>query len=286
MERLPTWVSLFCLSIVLIASALDEVPADERSGNARANYCLAAAIITLIVSFLFIVANLIDRIGHLVVGNVVENVISTIIVALWVVAITFIQNPKYGSATDINDEGQEIIVYANLYFFSWLNFATAIYLFGNVIRDNLAYNPKFSQWVLLFASSVVLTATSTALHDEICDKATATSCDRLKYALAVGSVGIILCFISIIATMFGFMGAKLEFGTSFLCAAFYFFGVVILTSASGPATALGNMYFSVWVGTFLSFTLLLAVIFPNRGNAAGNDTHGIEHQGHDMDHDI
>lgn len=264
MERLPTWVSLLLLSLIIIFAAEDQFPNNGRTS--REAYCLATAIISLIFSFFFILANLVDRLGNMVVGNVFENFISAIVVSLWVIAITFIQNPKFESATGINDSGQEIIIYANLYFFSWLNFIAAVYLFGNVIRDNLAYNPKFSQWVMLFAASVVLTATSTALHEDICLKADEEVCDKLKYALAVGSLGIIFSLISIIATMFGFMGKILEIGSSVLCTIFYFFGVVVLTRSNGPASTMGNMYFSVWGGSFCSFALMIGGIFPNRKN--------------------
>lgn len=151
--------------------------------------------------------------------------ISGIVVGLWIIAIAFIQNPKNAAATAINNAGQEIIIYANMYFFSWLNFVAAIYLFGNVIRDNFAFNPKFSQWVLLFVASVVLTSTSVALHEDICNKADEVVCGRLKYATAVGALGIVFGLIAIIATMLGYMKRMLEIGCSFLVCVFYFFGV-------------------------------------------------------------
>lgn len=267
MERLPTWVSLFGLSIVIIVAAVDQFP--DRGG--KENYFLATAIISLIFSFFFIAANLIDRLGNLVVGNSVENAISSLVVALWVVAIAFIQNPKNGAATGINDQGQEYIIYANLYFFSWLNFIAATYLFGNVMRDNFAYNPKFSQWVLLFAASMVLTATSVAVHEDVCEKADQVICGRLKYATSVGSLGIIFTFIAIVSTMMGWMNRILEIGASVLCCVFYFFGVVFLTTAKGPASTLGNMYFSVWGGCFCSFTLLVGAIFPKSENGQENE---------------
>lgn len=276
MERLPTWVTLFGLSIVIIGAAVDQYP--DRGG--RANYCLATAIICLIISIFFITANLVDRLGNMVVGNSIENAISGIVVALWVIAIAFIQSPKYAAATSINEQGQEYIIYANLYFFSWLNFFAALYLFGNVMRDNFAYNPKFSQWVLLLAASVVLTATSVAVHDDVCANAEEAVCGRLKYALAVGSLGIIFSVISIVSTMVGCMNRALEVGSSFLCTAFFFFGVVFLTTAKGPASTLGNMYFSVWGGCASSFALLVGAAFPNRGQTQqeenNNTTQGTE----------
>ena len=69
MERLPTWVTLFCLSIVIIAALVNQFPQRE----ARENYSLATAIISLLFSFFFVVANLVDGLGAKVVGNVFEN---------------------------------------------------------------------------------------------------------------------------------------------------------------------------------------------------------------------
>jgi len=274
MERLPTWVTLFGLSMVMIGASIDQFP--TRGG--RENFFLATAIISLILSFFFIVANLVDKLGNAVVGNVIENALSSLVVSLWIISISFIQNPRYGAATSIDEDGKEHIIYANLYFFSWLNFIAALYLFGNVLRDNLAYNPKFSQWVLLLATSVVLTATSVAVHDDVCANAEEIICGRLRYALAVGSLGIIFAFIAVISTMMGWINRIMEIGVSCLCCAFYFFGVIFLTTANGPAATLGNMYFSVWGGCFCSFTLLAGAISTNhdeqeievQNNTAGN----------------
>lgn len=70
MERLPTWVTLFGLSIVIMAAAIDQF-SGERNG--RENYIIATAVLSLIFSFFFIAANLVDSLGNMVVGNLVEN---------------------------------------------------------------------------------------------------------------------------------------------------------------------------------------------------------------------
>ena len=69
------------------------------------------------------------------------------------------------------------------------------------------------------------TATAVSVHDDVCEKAEQVSCGRLKYAVAVGSLGIIFSFISIVSTMMGCMNRILEIGTSTLCSVFFFFGV-------------------------------------------------------------
>merc|ERR1712165_35850 len=127
---------------------------------------------------------------------------------------------------------------------------------------------------------IVLLSTAVALHDDICLVASKIVCGRLKYAVAVGSLGIIFASVAILATMCGYMGKLLEGGSSVMCSIFYFFGVVVLTTADGPANSLGNMYFSVWGGAFCSFALLIGVIFPNRGR---NEQEPVDTPQHQMD---
>merc|ERR1712038_974808 len=124
--------------------------------------------------------------------------------------------------------------------------------------------------------------TAVAVHDSVCAKV--ADCSQLRYAVAVGALGITFSLISIIATMFGFMGKYLEIGSSVLSAIFFFFGVVVLTRADGPATTMGNMYFSVWAGCFISFALVVGIMFPNRGGSAGDDT--IDHTHNQADDQI
>lgn len=271
MEKSRTWVTLTALSAVIIAAIVDQFPLSERDG--RTNYALATACLSFIFGLFFTMANVIEKIGARVLGNVIENGVAGVTVSLWVIAIAFIQSPKHGIATEVED-GQEQIKYANLYFFSWITFITTIYLFGNVFTDNLAYNEKFSQYVMLLATSVILTATSVATKEGICanDDEAAITCGRVSYAIAVGSIGIVLSSISIGASAFGFFNAFLDIGVSVLAAVLYFFGVVFLTSASGPAKTLGNMYFSVWGGCAVSFALLVSIFLPNNKQSTDTET--------------
>jgi len=130
----------------------------------------------------------------MIVGNVIENGIAAITMALWVIAIAFVQNPQNGIATAVV-QNNEMILYANLYFFSWLTFIASVYTVGVTFRDNFQFGPKFSQWVLLFTASIVLLCTSISIRGEICandngdnDKA----CSRTKYAIGVGALGIVI----------------------------------------------------------------------------------------------
>lgn len=61
------------------------------------------------------------------------------------------------------------------------------------------------------------------------------------------------------------------------------YNTVVLTSADGPANTMGNMYFSVWGGTFCAFSLVIGILFPNRG---GSQDDGIDHTHNGVDDQI
>lgn len=260
-DRLYSWVALAALSVVILSALIDQLPASTRNG--KENYVIATASISLIFGTLFVVANVVDSLRNLIVGNIIENALASITMALWVIAIAFVQNPQNNIATAVID-GNEMIIYANLFFFSWLTFLASVYTVGVTFRDNFQFGPKFSQWVLLFTASIVLLATSISIRSDICANDDGSTCDRTKYAVAVGAIGLVISMIAVIASAFDKMGRMLEIGTTSLATILYFLGVVFLTSASGPASAMGNMYFSVWGGCFVSFYLLIGTLFPGQ----------------------
>mmetsp|Transcript_2352 Transcript_2352/g.3614 ORF Transcript_2352/g.3614 Transcript_2352/m.3614 type:complete len:291 (-) Transcript_2352:318-1190(-) len=275
LNRLYSWVALTALSVVILAALVDQLPASTR--NAKENYVIATASISLIFGFFFTVGNIVDSLRNVIIGNVVENGIASLTMAMWVIAIAFVQNPQNGIATAIIG-GNEQILYANLYFFSWLTFLASVYTVGVTFRDNFNFGPKFSQWMLLFTASIVLLSTSISIRGDICANDNEDmACERTKYAVGVGGVGVAISVIAVFASVLDKMGRMFEIGTTLLATILYFFGVVFLTSASGPASAMGNMYFSVWGGCFVSFVLLLGTLFPggndgeerSRGEATG-----------------
>lgn len=71
MERFQSWVALTALSVVIISALTDHLPPSKRDG--KENFALASACISLIFGFLFIVANLLDSLRNMIVGNVIEN---------------------------------------------------------------------------------------------------------------------------------------------------------------------------------------------------------------------
>mmetsp|Transcript_16725 Transcript_16725/g.31692 ORF Transcript_16725/g.31692 Transcript_16725/m.31692 type:complete len:289 (+) Transcript_16725:197-1063(+) len=265
MERLYSWVALTALSVVILAALVDHLPSAVR--GSKENFTIAAACISLIFGFLVTIGFVVDSLGNLIIGNVVESAIATVVLGLWVFAIAFIQNPQNDIATAIAGS-TEVILSANLYFFSWLTFLTAVYIVGVSFQDVFRFGPKFTQWVLLLTASIILMSTSIAVREEICSNAAAVTCERTKYAVAVGAIGMVISFLAVVASVMDKMSRLMEIGATVLSTILYFFGVIFLTSANGPASSFGNMYFSVWGGCFASFALLVGVLFPNAGRSS------------------
>ena len=71
LNRLYSWVALTALSVVILAALVDQLPASTR--NAKENYVIATASISLIFGCLFTVGNIVDSLRNLIIGNVVEN---------------------------------------------------------------------------------------------------------------------------------------------------------------------------------------------------------------------
>lgn len=272
MDRLYSWVTLTALSVVILAALVDQLPPATRGGQEK--FAIAASCISLIFGLLLTVGNVVDSLRNMIVGNVVESAIATIVMGLWVFAIAFIQNPQNEIATAISGTS-ETILYANLYFFSWLTFLTTVYITAVSYQQTFQFGAKFTQWMLLLTASVILMGTSIAIREDICSNANiALTCERTKYAIGVGAVGMVISFLSLVASIMDKMGRVMEIGATLLSTILYFFGVIFLTSASGPASAMGNMYFSVWGGCAVSFMLLVGVLFPGAGGGGSsqNDT--------------
>lgn len=166
-----------------------------------------------------------------------------------------------------------MIISANLYLFSWMAFLSSVYTAGIAWRDNLRFGKKFNQWVLLFTASIVLMCTSISLKSDICSQGSEITCTRAQYAIAVGAIGVGLSGLAVLLSVFDYLGYIFELIFTFLASILYLFGVMFLTSSSGPASSMGNMYFSVWGGAFVSFKMLIGVIMPNQRSQ--NDNQGV-----------
>lgn len=255
-SRLNTWIVHASLALVMVVSVADyEVPSERESSD---KYILAVSCISLIFGAIYIVGHFVSGMRSALLGGFLELLITTIILIFWFVAVIILQNPKNEKATLITDTGIEVIEYANLYFFGWIIFFNAVYLVASVFRDARSFDPKILTWTLLLFASIVLLGTSANLKEEICDNNPGKMCERTNFAIAIGAIVMILAVLGIFLLIcMGGEKPMIDLVLSGISSVLYFFGVCILTSASGPARTLGTLYFSIWSGAWFSYMLCI-----------------------------
>lgn len=271
MDRLGGWVSYFITSLVVLGSIIDDF---TIGSDDKINFIFATALISTIISVLYILGHFNSTCVQKCIGTLFELVITIITAIFWIITISYIQNPKNLIATQVfniqnTDEfkdGQELILNANLYFFSWLALACAIHQASSIFKDrNSVADQRFTYWFILTFFSIVLIANNTNGLDMACndieDNGGGNTCSRSRYAIGVGSIGLILGLVIIGMALCGKNSFCVHLVCSFVLVVLYFFGVALLTSASGPARMMGNTYFAVWGGFGVSSMILYDLLF-------------------------
>lgn len=258
-ERFGSWFTHMLLSLTVLCSVLDNVPKEDR--HEKETYAIITAAVSLIFAAVIVVGHLSSTLRGYLVGTLVELFCAIIPLSLWIVGTVFIQNPYNSFASNVDPEdGNEAIEFANLFFFSWIVLFSNTYLVGSIFRDYGSYDPQISGWLILFTSSVVLMGMGATLRMDICENNEPITCRRNNFAIAIGSIVGILSFVAIVLVACSKMGAVSYLLISFISSVLFISGVIFLTAADGPATALGTMYFSTWAGAAVSSLLFVGGI--------------------------
>jgi len=112
-------------------------------------------------------------------------------------------------------------------------------------------------WVFLYLVSIILLGMSSFLKSGICSIDHEMRCRRTNYAVAIGVLVGFLSTAALALFYYSKMTPNISLFLSSVSAVLYGFGVVMLTSVSGPARNLGTIYFTTWIGAVLSFLLLI-----------------------------
>jgi len=259
MERFSAWSLHTLISLTVLCAIADSYPPSQR--DEKEKFALATACISLTLSFLVTIAHVFRGLRKHLVGTILEMLFAVMPLSLWVVSAILIQNPANGLASTIEKEtGFEDIQFANLYFAGWLILFSNMHLVASIFRDNNNYDAQISGWMLFFTSSIVLLGMSLTLKDGICERDSDVVCSRVTLAIVIAIIGASLSLIAMLLLACGKMVviASLFFG--FVSSGVYIFGVIFLTAASGPASNVGTMYFSVWGGTALSSLLFIGAL--------------------------
>lgn len=189
--------------------------------------------------------------------------------AFWGVGLPAIMNPNNAIAVDVDEVDN-----ANLYFSSWIAFASAVFLAGSVAQETMGLDvrqapQKQARWFALAASSMVVLFASVRLHrnkdvqcggeDTVYDSfqqsfeagtlAGTEFCKRVNLGISLGVITFLLaCAMSFGAALLPFAGLA-ELGLSAVLLVMWCFGVGFITFGGNlsPGTHIGNLYFSTWI---------------------------------------
>jgi hypothetical protein len=216
-----------------------------------------------------------------VVGTSIEGILCIILLAFWAATVAIVSDASHGLAVNADGAVQN----GNLYYFSWAGFVTAILLtisylrgvFGvDVAGEMQNRSARLTTWSGLLASSLIVLGACANIFDQECSPQvnTDTYCQRTKYGLSLGAV----------ATTFSLAVVVLKIATtaapfvvegifSFVLTVMYAFGVAFITSADGPGSAIGNLYYFSWIGLLCCFVLFANCYEEFRGVTPANGEH-------------
>lgn len=260
MQRLGSWIVYFAASVIVALTLVDDYELGKDS--ATVDYVFGTACATLTVSLIFIAGSFNANFATKFIGTFVELGFAFVSSAIWVLAIMYIVDPMNSLAMGVLSEsgkdfkeGQEIILNANLFFFSWLSFLVGVYIVVSIIREKAEIGGSVTQWYFILISACILTANFNTL-DVACNDEVMNTCSGTQVAIGVGAVNMVTSMVVIFMVFLKKGGSIMQLIASSLTFVTYLAGVAFLTSASGPARIMGNTYFAVWGGFGLSAKLL------------------------------
>lgn len=224
---------------------------------------------TFAVTGLVVLLHLSSTLSIYIVNTRIEGALALILAAFWAATVSVVSNASNGLA--VNAELDNTIVNGNLYYFSWAGFVTSIMLVVAYLRGVFGVDlageiknraARLTLWSGLLACQLVVMGASANVFDKDCASLAESQsyCKRTKYGIALGAIG----------TMFSLAVVGMKMITSiapfvvegvlaiFLCI-MNGFGVAFLTSAQGPGSPIGNLYYFTWLSFLCSFLLVANV---------------------------
>lgn len=303
--RFTLWTAYLVFSIIVMTSAIQVKNAEDDIGDvsSASKYIVAISIVTFILTALIVGAHF-NPIGTAIfVGTKVESVAIIVLVLCWTAIVAV--NTDAGAGVGPPEDGIDTIQSANLYYFSWAGFITAVILLVSFLRDAFGVDvvgtmrgseARIQWWAALLATSIIVLGSSARVNNVDCNdsegafSSTGKYCRIAKFAISASTIGMILCMLVIYTKVFKYTTSEpssaflLEVASSFFLSIMNVFVVYYVTSADGPGKSTGNLYYFSW-GMFLTAIFLAsqcysayanptATSFDNNNETTGTTTNG------------
>lgn len=208
-----------------------------------------------------------------------EGILTVLLAAFWAATVAVVANASTGLAVDASQENNTI-VNGNLYYFSWAGFVTSILLLTGYLRAVFGVDlvgevknraARLTLWAGFLACQLVVMGACANLLDKDCASSASAFCKRTKFGIALGAVGTFFSLIVVAMKMITSVAPFVVEGVlALLMCIMNGFGVAFLTSAQGPGSPIGNLYYFIWLSWLCSFMLVASVLDDYKhGGAAG-----------------
>jgi hypothetical protein len=218
-----------------------------------------------------------------------EGILVFVLVAFWAATVSIVTNVSNGLG--ISGTATNQVLNGNLYYASWAGFITSVILMVSYFREVFGVDvvgevrnrgARLSLWAGFMAATLIVMGSSARIHNQDCTPNQDFSvkyCKRTKFAISIGTIGVFFSLAVVGMKMFTTSAPFIvEFVSAVLMAILNAFGVAYITSANGPGSAIGNLYYSSWI-TFLCAAMLAADCFNqftggNAGPASDRNKNG------------
>jgi hypothetical protein len=170
---------------------------------------------------------------------------------------------------------------------SWAGFVTSILLVVSYLRGVFGVDlvgevknraARLTLWGGFLACQLVVMGASANIFDKDCANVDSSSsyCKRTKFGIALGAIGTAFALGVVAMKMLTSVAPFVVEGTlALILCIMNGFGVAFITSAQGPGSPIGNLYYFSWLSWFSSF-MLLASVFDDykNGGAVANQGDG------------
>lgn len=298
-RRINIWALLCLFSTLALTAHETDDQNMRRSENIWITTCASISLIFSAFSSVAHIGN--SAISSLFVGTILEGIVALILVGLWAGALPIIMDPSNGLAQMYvgKSEGdsadyQSTVSNANLYFTSWGSGVCALIVLAMYIKERLGGGGGMgmgytSKWYLLMLASVIVVIESMRFKNQVCSIDGGTedvTCGRNTYGLVTGIVGLVVSFLISLFSSLGRDSALITTIAGFVMAVLYTLCAGLLTFDNGPATYVGNHYFSAWAGFFISFAVFGSVLKEFLGVGGGAPASSAGATESDDDHEM
>ncbi|VEU41198.1 unnamed protein product [Pseudo-nitzschia multistriata] len=275
--RFKLWLAFFAFSTIVMGSAVG-VKKRENQVSSNSVWAVFCSAFSFTVTGVVTMMHLSPMLSDYIVGTKWEGIITVVLAAFWSATVAVVANAATGLAVDASMDNT--IVNGNLYYFSWAGFVTSILLIIEYLRGVFGVDvygtvrnraARLTLWAGLLACQLVVLGASANIFDTDCTDFNGYApesayCKRTKYGLSLGVIGTLFSLVIVAMKMLTTVAPVVVEGVlAFVLCIMNGCGVAFLTSAEGPGSPIGNLYYFSWFSWLVSFVLLASVYEDYRG---------------------